>query len=120
MAWTGTWRNQYGSQLILMDDGGGRMRGSFRTALRDSGFFGRSYDVVGLSQGNCLAFTFAGSTPKGDMICTFTGLLRDGKMQTVWHVVSDGSPGAGDKQAWPHAVMTNADTFERVVGQGAP
>lgn len=39
MPWTGTWRNQYGSTLVVTNDAGGRIEGSFRTALRDSGFF---------------------------------------------------------------------------------
>ncbi len=47
------------------------------------------------------------------MICAFAGVLRDRQIYSVWHVVSDGVPGAdGKKQPWLHAVMTNADTFE--------
>ena len=89
--WTGSWRNQYGSVVTLREDGG-RVFGTFRTALADSGFFGRDYDVVGTCQGDCIAFAFAGPTPKGDMVCAFTGGLRQRKMQTVWHVVGPGRP----------------------------
>jgi hypothetical protein len=57
----------------------------------------------------------------GDVICSFTGLLREGRLETVWHVVSDsavtspqpGQPPSLVKLTWPSAVLTNADTFQR-------
>lgn len=115
MHWTGTWRNQYGSTLVIEDDTRGRLEGRFRTALQDSGFFGRDFDAVGVHHGDCISFAFAGPTPKGDMVCSFTGVLRNGRMETVWHVVSDKAVDGEGKRPWPHAVMTNADTFERVM-----
>jgi hypothetical protein len=42
MSWTGTWRNQSGSTLVVQND------------------------------------AFAKPTPKGDVICAFTGVLREG------------------------------------------
>jgi hypothetical protein len=114
MSWKGTWRNQYGSTLTIADETTERIEGSFRTALKDSGFFGRDYSVTGVHHGDCITFGFAGATPKGDMVCSFTGVLRDGKLLTVWHVVADQAPDGQGKRAWPHAVMVNADTFERV------
>jgi len=113
MSWIGTWHNQYGSKLVLTDDANGRIAGTFGTALRDSGFFGRDYDVVGVHYGDCISFAFAGPTPDGDKVCAFTGVLREGKIQTVWHVVSDNAATGEGKRAWPHAVMTNVDTFEK-------
>ena len=113
MAWIGTWRNQYGSELDISDESNGRIAGAFRTALRDSGFFGETCEVVGVHVGDCLTFSFGGRTTKGDMVCSFSGVLRDGKLQTVWHVISDATEDRS-KRPWPHAVMTNADTFERV------
>ncbi|MFL6626310.1 MAG: avidin/streptavidin family protein [Burkholderiaceae bacterium] len=114
MTWIGTWSNQYGSTLTITDDAAGRLHGFFRTALRDSGFFGKDFAVAGVHHGDCLSFAFAGATPKGDMVCSFTGLLRAGKMQTMWHVAADAADDGAGKRAWPHAVMANADTFERV------
>lgn len=122
MKWVGTWRNQYGSTLRITSDGGNRIEGLFRTALKDSGFFGQELPVVGVHLGECLSFTFAGNSVNGDAICSFTGLLREGKLQTLWHVIADskrapGTPGSGgrlEKTHWPHAALTNADTFERV------
>jgi hypothetical protein len=64
--WTGTWRNQYGSRLTIVDEPGGR--------------------------------------------------LRDGRIETMWHVAADRAADGPGSRAWPHAVMANADTFERVAG----
>ena len=120
--WVGTWENQYGSTVTITDETEQRIRGSFRTALKDSAFAGEDFEISGIHQGECVTFAFSRSAPSGDVICTFTGLLRDGRMETVWHVVSDSavkppSPGAEPevvKLPWPHAVMTNADTWKRV------
>jgi hypothetical protein len=120
--WTGQWRNQYGSVLTVVDDDGGQLRGSFRTALGDSAFAGDEFQVSGFHIGDCVHFAFGRSGPDGDSIASFTGLLRDGRLETLWHVVSDSavkSPGPQEpprliKLPWPHAAMTNADTFERV------
>ena len=109
---TGSWSNQYGSRLVI-NDANGRLTGTFETALGDSGFFGRQYEVVGVHSGDCVSFVFAGPTPNGEAACAFTGLERNGKLQTVWHVVSDRTVSGNQKRAWPHAVMTNADTFAR-------
>jgi Avidin family len=109
---TGTWSNQYGSRLELAD-ANGRLTGTFQTGLGDSGFFGRQYQVVGVHCGDCVSFVFAGPTSNGDAVCSFTGLERNGKLQTVWHVASDRAANGKEKRAWPHAVMTNADTFTR-------
>jgi hypothetical protein len=48
------------------------------------------------------------------MVCAVAGVLREGRLETVWHVVLDQSTDGESKRAWPHAVMINADTFERV------
>ena len=37
----------------------------------------------------------------------FTGRREGDRLETVWHVVSTDKP-------WPHAVQTNADTFQRL------
>lgn len=90
----------------------------FVTALRDSAFFGHDLPVTGIWHGDCINFAFGISNDLATAICSFTGMLRDGKLQTAWHVVTsrasrDGSQPSGFE--WAHAVQTNADTFERVV-----
>lgn len=120
--WKGIWRNQYGSTLRVTVDAENRISGNFSTALTDSVFYGVEVPVVGVHSGDCMSFTFARASGTGDVICSFTGLLRDGKLQTVWHVVADsasrpGVPGESariEKLGWAHAVLTNVDTFERV------
>ena len=109
MHWVGKWRNQYGSLADITDDADHRITGTFSTALRDSGFFGEAVPMVGVHEGNCISFTFARHASAGDLICSFTGLLRYGKMYTMWHVVTDNEHG------WAHAVHANADVFERVL-----
>jgi hypothetical protein len=119
MTWTGTWRNQYGSTLQIDDEADHRIEGSFRTALEDSAFRGQDIAISGRHQGDCVAFAGGGATPKGDMIVSYSGLLRDGRLETLWYVVADSVPVEGaagilQKINWWRAVMTGADTFERV------
>ncbi len=109
MRWVGKWRNQYGSLVDITDDADHRITGTFSTALRESGFFGHTIPVVGVHEGDCVSFTFAHHGPNGDLICSFTGLLRDGNIFMMWHVVTDNTGG------WAHSVQTNMDTFERVL-----
>jgi hypothetical protein len=120
--WAGQWQNQYGSLLTITDDSGQRLRGTFRTALGDSPFAGQEDQVTGIHLGDCVHFAFARSTAAGDSIASFTGLLREGRMETLWHVISDSAvkppePGQAPrlvKLPWAHAALTNADTFERI------
>ncbi|WP_405163111.1 avidin/streptavidin family protein [Nocardia sp. NBC_01499] len=118
--WKGLWRNEYGSRLTITDDGDGTLRGTFETALGDSAFAGTAVPIQGLHIGPCVQFSFVAA---GDIlaICSFTGLLRDGNLHTVWHLVSDQAvkpprPGAPPELLtlpWAHAVLTNSDTFTR-------
>lgn len=119
--WVGRWQNQYGSTLTITDDADREIRGTFQTALEDSAFAGHELEVRGIHVGECMTFAFTVSSDSGDAVCTFTGLLRDGRLETVWHVVSDsavkpprpGAPAEVVKLPWAHAVLTNADTFTR-------
>lgn len=118
MNWKGSWKNQYGSTLTITDDEDGNLEGTFETALDDSQFYGSVLPIRGLHQGDCISFAFSSSAPGGEAICSFTGLARDSRIETVWHVVADSAPAAGSrsgrvKRRWAHAVLTNADTFTR-------
>jgi avidin family protein len=122
MSWTGKWRNQFGSIVDITSDANGRIEGSFRTALEDSGFYGQTVPILGFHQGNCIGFVSVGSSPTGDRVVSYTGLLRHGKMETSWLVVADqglsasreGEPARLQPLNWWRAVTTNVDTFERV------
>ncbi|MCP2335628.1 avidin/streptavidin family protein [Actinomadura rupiterrae] len=119
--WLGRWRNQYGSVLTITDQTDDTVTGTFRTALADSAFAGAEVPVTGVHRGACLNFAFTRTGPDGDSIASFTGLLREGRLETVWHVVQDTAvkpPGPGQAPEritlpWAHAVLTNADTFTR-------
>ena len=122
MNWKGKWRNQYGSTVDITDDANHRIAGTFKTALRDSGFYGQEIPVVGIHQGDCISFAGGGVTPAGDGLVSYTGLLRDGKMETLWFVVADaalkapkeGAPATRRKLPWWRSMSTSADTFERI------
>jgi hypothetical protein len=122
MTWRGTWRNQYGSILEITDDSDGKIAGTFRMALEDSGFFGREIAIVGVHHGDCIGLAGGGKTPAGDMVVTYTGLLREDRMETLWYVVADaalgataeGAPATLKKLHWWRAVTTSSDSFERV------
>jgi hypothetical protein len=122
MTWLGRWRNQYGSILTITDDTDHRITGTFRTALEDSGFYGQDIPVVGFHQGNCIGLAAGGKAKAGDAVVTYTGLLRNGKIETLWFVAADaalsaakeGEPATAKKLNWWRAMTTSADTFERV------
>jgi hypothetical protein len=122
MGWIGTWKNQYGSTVEITDDSDNRIVGVFRTALDDSGFYGQTIPVFGVHQGDCISFAGGGVTPAGDAVVSYTGLLRDGKMETLWYVIADaalkaakeGAPAVRTKLPWWRSVSTSADTFVRV------
>jgi hypothetical protein len=118
MSWVGKWRNQYGSILSITDDGGGLIKGAFKTALHDSAFFGRELPVTGMWFDDCITFAFGMRGEEGaTSLCSFTGMVREGKLQTMWHVVTGATLGRDKsvrKLGWPHSVQTNADTFERI------
>jgi hypothetical protein len=118
--WVGEWRNEYGSRLTIRDDGDGRLAGTFETALGDSAFAGAELPILGMHRVQCAHFAFA-SRGEIHSICSFTGLLREGKLHMAWHVVSDqavkpprpGEPAQRMSLPWAHAVLTNSDTLVR-------
>ena len=121
MNWKGKWRNQYGSILEITDDANRKIVGTFRTSLDDSGFHGQTIPMLGVHQGECISVSGGGRTPAGDAVVCYTGLLRDGKMETLWFVCADsaikaveGQPGRVEKLNWWRSMTTSADTFERI------
>lgn len=122
MAWVGKWKNQFGSIVEITSEADGRIEGTFKTALSDSGFYGQVVPIVGAHRGHCIGFSSAGNSPTGDHVVSYTGLLREGKMETAWFVVSDqslsadkpGEPAKLKNTNWWRAVSMNVDTFEKV------
>lgn len=122
MNWIGKWQNQYGSVLEILDDKDHTIVGRFATALEDSGFAGQDIPMRGFHQGDCIGVSGGGKSPAGDMLVTYTGLFREGKLETLWYVVADaalvaervGRPATVKKLGWWRSMSTNADTFIRV------
>ncbi|TKA98664.1 MAG: hypothetical protein E5W67_00580, partial [Mesorhizobium sp.] len=85
MSWLGTWRNQYGSVVELTSEEGGRISGTFRTALEDSAFFGMTVPLFGACHGDVIGFTCAAEGRVGAAAVSYTGILRDGKLEMLWH-----------------------------------
>jgi Avidin family len=120
--WVGRWRNQFGSIVEITSDAGGKIEGTFQTALEDSGFYGQTVPIFGACSGDCIGFSAASASATGERVVSYTGLLRNGKMETAWFVVSDktlgaareGEPATMKPVSWWRAVTTNFDTFERV------
>jgi hypothetical protein len=62
-------------------------------------------------------------SPRGDRVVSYTGLLRDEKMETAWFVVSDkslsakqaGEPAELKNTNWWRVVSTNVGTFEKLL-----
>src|SRR3954447_20162250 len=86
--WKGTWRNQYGSTVVIDDDPNGVTRGVFRTALEDSSFFGLEVAIHGVTCGEVIGFTAASEGKTGPAAVSYTGILRAGKLETLWHTVA--------------------------------
>lgn len=102
--WTGQWKNQYGSQLIIDDAGNGKIAGSFRSAVDQSI---PASKVSGIYTGNLIVITVT-SAKEGEKIASWTGILQDDRIETVWHVA------LGGKGIW-EAFLTGADSFVRQV-----
>lgn len=121
MTWLGAWRNQYGSVVEITSETNGRIEGSFKTALEASRIYGQTVPIQGVCRGDLISFACGGTSPQGDMVVSYTGILRNGRLETLWHMVSgeritakaEGEPGEKKQvESW-EAFVTSLDTFER-------
>jgi hypothetical protein len=99
----GQWKNQYGSQLSIDSVDQGRITGSFKSAVDKSIPASAAF---GLYTGNLIIINVA-SSKEGEKIASWTGVLQDNRIETLWHVA------IGGKGMW-EAMLTGADTFTRV------
>jgi hypothetical protein len=122
--WNGRWRNQYGSHVEIEVDKNGVVSGSFTTALEDSSFHGMTVPIRGFAHGDVIGFSAAAAGKTGSAAVSYTGILREGKIETLWHTVAghtlsaraEGEPARlTEVGAW-RAFGTNLDTFERAKG----
>jgi len=101
--WIGSWKNQYGSQLTIEDINNGQIRGHFQSAVDKSI---PASPISGICTGDLIIISVAGDK-EGEKLAAWTGMLKDGRIETLWHVVM------GGKGVW-EAFLTGADTFSRV------
>jgi hypothetical protein len=120
MTWIGSWRNQYGSVLEITEESNGRIEGRFQSAV-DGRIKGKQVAVVGVHQGDLISFIFNGA-PYASFVVAWTGLLRDGRIQTLFHSVAsekltaeaEGSPARNKSLGTWEAISTGGDVFERI------
>ena len=119
--WDGCWRNQYGSRVEIEVDENGIVSGSFTTALEDSSFHGMTVPIRGVAHGDVIGFSAAATGKTGPAAVSYTGILREGKIETLWHTVAghtlsaqaEGEPATLTKVGAWRAFGTSLDTFER-------
>src|SRR5689334_16648093 len=122
MQWVGTWRNQYGSVLEITNQSNGQINGTFRTLLEDSRFFGQTVPVYGAACGDVIGFAAAAEGQVGPAAVTYAGIMRNGKIETLWHTVAgatltaerEGTPAQRKEVGAWRAFGTSLDTFERI------
>jgi hypothetical protein len=114
--WTGAWKNQYGSVLTIETEAAGRIEGTFKSAV-DPGV--KESIVIGICSNDLIAFAAMGEG--GRKVASWTGILRDGRIETLWHVAvneklvagAEGMPATKKTAGIWEAFVTGADTFER-------
>lgn len=118
VTWVGQWKNQYGSVLTIESEAGGRIEGSFKSAVDPSV---KESAVIGVCANDLISFSAVGEGV-GQKIASWTGILREGKIETLWHVVANEKLVAGEEGApakktpagiW-EAFVTGSDIFQRV------
>lgn len=110
--WIGQWKNQYGSILTIESETDGRINGSFKSAVDPSV---KESIIIGVYINDLISFSAVGEGV-GQKIASWTGILREGRMETMWHVVANEKLDAdGTKKPagiW-EAFVTGSDIFER-------
>lgn len=108
----GRWYNQHGSELDVIVEEDGRIRGTFRSGV---GFprAEEAFEVVGFAAGELVSFVVSFS--RYDSITSWTGHFgeRDGTetIYALWHMTV-GLPPGHEQQLW-QGIWSGADTFVR-------
>jgi avidin family protein len=116
--WIGSWKNQYGSELTIESEANGHINGHFKSAV-DNNFNGDA--IIGICRNELIVFTIDSKT-ESRKVAAWTGMLHDGRIETLWHVAgnekltadAEGSPGKKKHLGVWEAFMTGADIFERI------
>jgi hypothetical protein len=99
----GHWKNQYGSQLNIDRIENGQVSGTFQSAVDKSI---PASPAFGVCTGDLITINVCSSN-EGEKIASWTGILQDDRIETLWHVA------IGGKGMW-EAMLTGSDTFSRV------
>jgi hypothetical protein len=88
---------------------------------QDSSFVGLEAPIYGAACGDVIGFTAVAEGTVGPVAVSYTGILRNGKLETLWHTVTGATLTAAEEGApakrvevgaW-RAFGTSLDTFKR-------
>jgi hypothetical protein len=110
---SGRWKNQHGSEMQLRVGPGGRLTGTYHTAVGDPSPK-QEFELVGFARGDLVAFTvdfgrFGSLTAWAGQHTRSEGTER---IHTLWHLAKN-IPDADEPRALWAGVLAGADTFER-------
>ena len=109
----GRWKNQHGSEMQLRVGPGGRLIGTYHTAV-GAPSPKQEFELTGFTCGDLVAFTV--NFGRFGSLTAWTGqhTLADGaeRIQTLWHLAKN-IPAADEPRALWAGVLAGADTFER-------
>lgn len=110
---SGRWRNQHGSEMQLRVAPGGRLVGTYHTAV-GAPSPKQEFELAGFACGDLVAFTV--NFGRYGSLTAWTGqhTLVDGaeRIHTLWHLAKN-IPDADEPRALWAGVLAGADTFER-------
>lgn len=116
---TGNWRNQLGSELRLVADGEGGLRGGFRNAIGVGA--GERHDLVGCydpaSAQDSTVLAFVVEWPAAHSVTAWSGQFHpeEGTITASWVMTSEAGPG----DEWK-ATLVGRDVFWRNDGDAVP
>ena len=110
---SGRWRNQHGSEMQLRVGPGGRLTGTYHTAV-GAPSPKQEFELAGFACGDLVAFTV--NFGRFGSLTAWTGqhTLAEGaeRIHTLWHLAKN-IPDADESGALWAGVLAGADTFER-------
>ena len=110
---SGLWKNQRGSSIEVDVDAGGRVSGTFRTAVGVP-YPQEAFPLCGFVQGDLIAFSV--SFGQHESVTAWAGqhTIIDGRerIETLWHLARNVPDEDESRSLWA-AILAGADVFER-------
>lgn len=105
--YSGQWKNQRGSILVLKKEGSEQYSGTFATAVAQTkSCIGKPVPVHAVRNGNALSVSISLQACGSAAIVSMTGLVNENTMDTMSLTLF------GGKEGWNSRVVTH-DTFEK-------